>query len=317
MSASRTLRVATYNLYLGADLSLIIGDDPSGEGLREVLRQLAATDFSTRVRTIAEILRRERLDMVGLQEVCSWSADGVVFSDFLSALLSELEVCGEPYAIVSSVVTFGGATTVPLDDGQHEVAVTGSNVLLRRSGSDVAARDAGTGLFGSALTTEIVGRAAVRITRGWCAAWCDVGGVEVLVVDTHAEAYDPEPRDAQRDELLQAVDRLCGSGPAVLLGDFNARPAEVGMSPPYVDAWTAAGTDGHAGVAPGGDPGATCGQRADLTNPLSALTERIDYVFVRGLQVRAAHRAGHRAEDRTPDGLWCSDHVAVVAELTL
>jgi endonuclease/exonuclease/phosphatase family metal-dependent hydrolase len=60
----------------------------------------------------------------------------------------------------------------------------------------------------------------------------------------------------------------------VVVGDFNAQPRAVGMPPPYVDAWTAAGNDP--------DGGFTCGQGAVLDNPESRLDERIDYVFVRG-----------------------------------
>ena len=56
-------------------------------------------------------------------------------------------------------------------------------------------------------------------------------------------------------------------------------------------------------------------QRPDLANAESELTHRIDYVWVRGAEVTSACRAGHRQQDRTPNGLWPSDHAAVVARI--
>ena len=69
--------------------------------------------------------------------------------------------------------------------------------------------------------------------------------------------------------------------------------------------------------AAGGDPpgGLTCGQSGDLSNPEPDLRDRIDYVFTRGLAVRTCRVVGGRPQDRTPSGLWPSDHAAVVAEL--
>lgn len=312
-TGTAALRVATYNLYLGADLSLVLGEGGDA-GLDEVLRQLGATTFSERAESIARILTREQLDVVALQEVCLWRLDEEVMSDFLADLLAALDRIGDPFEPVTSVATFAGSVSLEVEGVARRVGVVGSNVILRRAGSDVSVREAGAGLFSNALETVAPGGATLSITRGWCAAWCAVGDREVLVVDTHTEAYDAASRDAQRDELLSAVEALGGSAPVVLLGDFNATPDTVGMPSAYVDAWVAGGPPDD--TAPGDAvPGATCGQQPDLSNSDGALAMRIDYVFVRGLRVIAARRAGHRPEERTPGGLWPSDHVAVVAEL--
>jgi endonuclease/exonuclease/phosphatase family metal-dependent hydrolase len=128
----------------------------------------------------------------------------------------------------------------------------------------------------------------------------------VVVVNSHTEAYDDLSRDAQRDELVALLgDPGC---PVVVLGDLNATPDAVGMPAPYVDAWTEAGRDPLAGP--------TCGQAADLRNRTSSLSQRIDYVFVRDLDVLDAHVVGSDERDRTlPDRLWPSDHAGVVARL--
>ena len=318
---SRRLRVATYNLYLGADLSLVLGVEEPEElpsRLGEVMRQLGVTSFAGRARTIARVLVEQELDIVGLQEVCTWRFDGETVSDFRQELLAALEELGEPFEPVCEIDTFAGSGHVDGPSGEHLVEITGANLVLRRTGSEVTATDAGAGLFADALRLEAPGGTTVAISRGWCAARCDVGGTEVLVVDTHTEAYHAGSRDAQRDELLDAVESLAASSPVVLLGDFNATPDRVGLPPEYVDAWSAAvARPDLEGVADGGADGATCGQRADLANDASHLDHRIDYVWVRDAQVLAASRAGHREQDRTEGGLWPSDHAAVVADVLL
>ena len=313
--------MATYNLYLGADLGLVLGvEDPEElpSRLGEVMRQLGVTSFGGRAGAIARVLVEQDLDVAGLQEVCTWRFDGEVVADFRQELLAALEELGEPFEAVCEVATFSGAGHVDGPAGEHLVEITGSNLLLRRVGSTVSAVDGGSGLFADALRLEALGGTTVTIARGWCAARCEVDGHEVVVVDTHTEAYDAGSRDAQRDELLAAVDSVAGDAAVVLLGDFNATPEQVGLPEAYVDAWSgAAARPDLEGVVEGGVEGATCGQRPDLANERSELTHRIDYVWVRGAEVRAAARAGHREQDRTEGGLWPSDHAAVVAELVL
>jgi endonuclease/exonuclease/phosphatase (EEP) superfamily protein YafD len=93
----------------------------------------------------------------------------------------------------------------------------------------------------------------------------------------------------------------------VVVGDFNAAPASVGMPAGFKDAWVAGGDGG---------PGHTCGQAPDLTNPETLLAERIDYVWVRGADVEGCRLVGHLDSDRTTDaGLWPSDHAGVVCAL--
>ena len=77
----------------------------------------------------------------------------------------------------------------------------------------------------------------------------------------------------------------------------------------FVDAWTTTNGD---------DAGFTWGHAADLRNPEPTLTERIDFVLTRGgITASSANRVGHEREDRTPSGLWPSDHAGVWALLQL
>lgn len=310
----RALRVASYNLYLGADLTHVFGLGRSGDpdaDLAEVLRQLGATAFERRVGAVAAVLADARPDLVGLQEVCQWWVDGELVSDYADLLVAALAGLGAAYEVVTSEPTFRGGGRFPasLDLPWEQVDLAGRNVLLRRlDGPARVVRTVG-GAFADALVTPIVRNDDVRVLRSWCGAVCEVGGREVLCVTTHTEAYSAEHRDAQRQQLLREVGAL--PLPQVLLGDFNAPPAEVDMPAPWVDAWVAAGHDSE-------DPaGHTCCQDAALDGAQSALRERIDYVWVRGLEVTACARRGGDAADRTPEGMWPSDHAAVVADLVV
>jgi endonuclease/exonuclease/phosphatase family metal-dependent hydrolase len=209
--------------------------------------------------------------------------------------------------------TFHGWGVVPLDGQEVKLDLAGSNTVLRRVDSRVEVEATASGLFGNALTVPVSGfQIEATLDRGWSAARCCVPGepgVRFSFVDTHTEAYDDAARDIQRDELLGTLTHETET--VVIVGDFNAVPGTIGMPERFVDAWVAAG---HPTEGP---EAATCGQAGDLSNEESTLRDRIDYVWVRGAEVRSATRIGVRPDDRTPAGLWPSDHAGVVAELEL
>lgn len=310
-----TLRVATYNLYLGADLTVVfdVADAHElGRQARLVLDQVLATDFPSRARAVARILVRERVDVVGLQEVARWSrvVEGVgggeqheVWLDFADELLAALEEAGATYDIHACTENFRGGARVA---GAAAMSVLGHNLVLVRRGSGVTVLAEGTADFSRTLdvVTPMPGLVLnVARSYGWVDAELD--GARFRFVNTHAEAWDEEIRNAQRDQMLAGVGDP--GHPVVVVGDFNAPPEAVGMPEEYVDAWAVAGR--------GGD-GSTCCAGADLAGD-AGLRQRIDYVWVRGAEVAGCRVVGDRPEDRTPDGLWPSDHAGVVAELLL
>jgi endonuclease/exonuclease/phosphatase family metal-dependent hydrolase len=310
------IRVATYNLYVGADLALLFGATDAAslaERVAEVRAQLTATSFEDRAVALARILARERPDVVGLQEVARWSTaplgrDGsrgeeTVHADFLPTLLAELEHAGCRYDARAANPNFTGGLGV--GHGTW-MGVSVANVTLVRPGAGWTLKAERTGDFAHThdVVTAMPGL-AFAVARSWGAVEVEHDGRRLLVVNTHTEAYDKATRDAQRDELLAVLRDV--PLPVVLVGDLNAPPDEVGVPQPYVDAWTAA--TGGAGL--------TCGQRGDLANPDSQLHGRIDYVFVRGARVLDCRTVGDRPEDRSPGGLWPSDHAGVVADLEL
>ena len=314
-SGGAPFRVATYNLYLGADLTLVLGTQGPEEirdNLTEVLRQIEATAFPKRVQALAALIAHERVDLVGLQEVCTWSADGAPLWDFQADLLGALETAGEPYDLVVEQSTFRGSGDVHTRQGNGiptRLNLAGSNVVLRRRASHVNVVETDSGVFAEALSLPALGAGEVAITRGWCRAECIVDDERFAFVNTHTEAHDQRSREGQRDELLTAL--APHPGPMVVVGDFNSLPDEVGMPVEFVDAWIAAGNAGE------GPEAATCGQRPDLTNDESMLTDRIDYVWVRELDVSGCRRSGADPADRSAAGLWPSDHAGLVAEVQL
>ncbi|HEX6247277.1 MAG TPA: endonuclease/exonuclease/phosphatase family protein [Nocardioidaceae bacterium] len=305
-----TIRVATYNLYLGADLTVVFDSADEvdlADRARVVLDQVVATDFVGRAEALARLLVRERVDVVGLQEVARWSRDvgsgpPEVWLDFLVELLSALSRTGAGYDVHACTENFRGGAEVA---GATSMSVLGHNVVLVRRGSGIRVLAERTGDFTRTLdvVTPMPGL-VLNVARSW--GWLDaeVDGRPFRFVNTHLEAWDADVRAAQRDQLLLEIDDP--GVPVVVVGDFNAEPAEVGMPEEYVDAWAVAGE---------GD-GLTCGQAADLTGE-SSLGERIDYVFVRDARVERSWVVGHRDEDRAASGLWPSDHAGVVAEVTL
>lgn len=329
------LRVATWNVYLGADLSVVFsvsGQDDLADRFRAVRDQVLATDFPARAEAIAALLVRERVDVVGLQEVARWSrtvedvgggSRQEVWLDFLALLLAALERAGAAYDAHASSRSFRGGARVP---GGESMSVVGHNVVLVRRGSGVTVLAVERGDFARTLEVSSAGvpDLVLDVARSW--AWVDAqrDGATFRFVNTHTEVWDPRVRDAQREEVLAAVGDP--GWPVVLMGDLNATPEQVGMPEGYVDAWEVAGD---------GTTGATSGQAPGLTNPTSGLERRIDYVFVRGAAISGCRVVGDRPEDRArcsdagdprSDGdgarrdgglLWPSDHAGVVATLSL
>jgi endonuclease/exonuclease/phosphatase family metal-dependent hydrolase len=304
---SKSVVVATYNLYLGADLSIVLGARPDAEmasNLDEVQRQLLATSFDQRVGLVADAVAPHAPDLLGLQEVCTWTLEGQTMWDFGALLLKELEDRGLAYEVVCEVRTFGGTAELAAGSGiPGRIELSGSNVVLRRADSAVRVGETGGGLFGEALGVHSLNSDDLAIVRGWCGASCEVDGQPFAFLNTHTEAYDEASRNTQRDELLAAA--AGWAGPLVVVGDFNARPESVGMPDELLDAWAVGGAG----------PGFTCCQAPDLGNDVSELFERIDYVWVRGAEVETVALLGDQPAAGTQR--WPSDHAGVVARLTL
>jgi endonuclease/exonuclease/phosphatase family metal-dependent hydrolase len=294
-----------------------------------------ATNFPERARALADEIAAAHPHLVGLQEVTLWrsripadttplNADHIEY-DFLATLLAELADRGKAYAAVATVQNAdaeapGATSSSPT--GLQDIRITDHDVIIARTDLpatvfSVAHPQSGKFAKQLSIPNPILGR--IGIPRGWAAVDVSLHGDTIRVVSTHLEALHPDTQVAQGHELLTGP--LNATLPTVLLGDLNSaaeggRPG-VSDTPTYrnllaagfVDAWT---------TKRGNEAGFTWGQAEDLRNPTSTLTERIDFILTRGgLKASSVNRVGDDPADRTPSGLWPSDHAGVWAVLHL
>ncbi|MEV8530287.1 endonuclease/exonuclease/phosphatase family protein [Streptomyces sp. NPDC051211] len=339
---SAPLRVLTRNLYLGADLAPVLAatsQETLVQAVTTVYANVQATDFPERAEALADEIADSDPHLVGLQEAVLWLSQTPagpgrathVEYDFLQILLDELASRGKHYEAVASVTVgsdFEAPRALP-GGGLQDIRLTDRDVLLART--DLPARafsvdNAQSGVFQNhvEICRPAFGcpdvTAPLRIRRGWVAADATVRGRTARVVSTHLEPSSPAVQEAQAGELLAGP--LDTKLPTVLLGDLNSAAGGVGATPGtntqtynrllaagFTDAWTA---------TRGRDPGFTCCQAANLRNAASSLTQRIDYVLFRGkVTALKTDRVGAEQADRTPSGLWPSDHAGVRSVLKL
>ena len=195
-----------------------------------------------------------------------------------------------------------------------DVRLTQRNAILVKAGlpaDELVVSDVSAGLYATYLTVATVG-GPVADRRGWTAVDVTVNRRSFRFVNTHLDSTVPVIRQAQTGELLAGP--AATSQPVVLVGDLNSAPGE---APPsayatllgagFVDAWTQANPS---------DPGLTCCHAEDLLNPAPTFDTRIDHVLTRpGIEVARAAVVGIDPDNRTPSGLWPSDHAGLVATL--
>ena len=319
----RQVTVMTQNLFLGTDLTPIY-TSPSlpvlfarvGAGWAQV----QANDFPARAQAIAEQIAAAQPDLVGLQEAELFRTDvppdgsathaTTEAYDFIKLLVAALAERGLAY---EPVATFEG-TDVELPAGlppTMDVRFSDRVSVLARADektADLKLSDPQFGTYPTGLPlTTVFG--SFTVPRGWASVDVKIRGKSFRFVTTHLEAFSPLPRNAQAAELLSGPANT--DLPVVAVGDFNSGP---GTDP------TAYGilTGGGLVDAWNGGPGLTCCHPVDLHNPSTTLTKRVDLVLTRGgFQTVSADVVGEDPADRTPGGLWSSDHAGVVATLSL
>ncbi len=333
--------VATYNLYLGADLAPLFGATSVPElvaAAGQVVAAVDATDFPARVEVIADLIADERPDVAGLQEVALWeTAPGTAAApgefwvryDFLATLLAELADRGVPYEAVATNTNFTGVQPIAFggeeDDGFPDsqwARFADRDVIIARADSYGVSVDRSS-VTEAAFETPLILPSAVPgvpdfvVPRGYSSVDVTAEGETLRFVNTHLEAFAQDVRVAQATELAGVV--TVSPHPVVLVGDVNSAPPGCGSSSAAFEVLLAAGLVESWPAADPDDPcgGFTSPQAADLRNAESLLDERIDVVMYDRDAWRAkdAEVIGDEQEDRTAGGLWPSDHAGSVAEL--
>src|SRR5262245_28282363 len=156
------------------------------------------------------------------------------------------------------------------------------------------------------------------VPRGWIAVDGTRRGRPFRFVTTHLESVSGTVQLTQAIELLQGP--LSTTIPVVLAGDLNVNAAshdraetvayQSFLDAGFAEAWTT--------LVPN-DPGFTWPLHGeDPFTPVTTPSQRIDLVLFHGaLTARGIVRIGASAAERTPSGLWPSDHAGVVASLDL
>jgi len=341
------VKVMTLNLYLGTDLFKLQNMNPSKpwEIMTEIgdrVIEMVATDFPSRAKRLAEEIGRYEPDLIGLQEVNlirlqfpgdfllgnPEPADWVLY-DYLAILLKALKEQGMVYNVavsqenidieVPAVVSREGIGNFSFD-----VRLTDRDVILARSGVTIS--NTTMRHYTNNLLIRF-GGFSLKVPKGFEAVDAVIDGRTYRFVNTHLEVKEMDEGVTQTLQAQELVDELEQQTlPVILVGDFNSGPTDQGMSPyfilseaGFIDTWKLRG----CGAA---DPGYTCCQAADLSNTDSELSERIDIVWLRNnlgflpysvIGRTEAQVVGNLPEDRTPSGLWPSDHAGVVTELEI
>lgn len=308
----KSFRIMTWNIYFGADLTPLINTTPEQvpQVVTKIFNQLQQTNFPARAKAIAKQICRRKPDLIGLQEVALWtvqSPKGNSVINFLDILLKNLKELGLSYNVVAINRNF--RDRLPSSTGDI-IGILDRDVILARCKSPFKFSNIQENNFKTNLVVPI-GNQPFTVLRGWSSVDISLYGKSFRLVNTHLEGESQEVRLAQGKELLKGP----GSTelPLIFIGDFNSNAD--GMESPTYDMLIDAGFMDGWDIS-GKGPGFTAFQARDLLNPISTLSKRIDLILLRNsFNVRKINTVGDRQRDRTPQGLWTSDHAGVAATL--
>lgn len=315
--------------YIPMDLSVGFTQAQARIGVALLLLVVAGATLATRVRTRTGATRQtwafaaiaSVLSLFGLfagTRAGEPVESGASFIRFLSYNIhSSYDVEGRfDIEAIAEVIEGSGASVVGLQEvprGRLLSGVTDELTLLaRRLGFEHVAFFGTTDpTWGNAILSRFpilsvdrayLPQAGTLLRRGYLGATLDVGGREILFISTHLQHInDPGIHDEAPEEDLYPVHteqieailtEWGGREPAVMAGDFNARPGwrqiEELLAGGWVDAWAEAG-DGEGFTSSSLDP-----------------QYRIDYIF---------HTPDLVAVDAGVIRSRASDHFAVAADI--
>lgn len=331
------LNVMTRNLYLGADVNRLLAPADPSVPLPVIAAQtwgvVQQTNFPERAAAIADEIKRTRPHLIGLQECALYRIQNPgdvlvgnpvpatdVALDMLDVLLDELAARGLHYTAVA--ISEGIDIELPMVTGATpegeptfgDIRLTDREVILARNGVQIG--DVVEQQYQAAVPVSLSG-IDITIPRAYASAEATYAGRTIRFVTTHLETGSiPQVQSLQGAELAATV--VADPLPVVLVGDFNS-DANGTTTDTYLDLVGSGLVDAY-GTANPGQPGFTGSQEEDLLTSPSALNRRIDLVFVReadGILPLWADIVGDEESDRTPSGLWPSDHAGVAASVVL
>lgn len=316
------VKVMTYNVNEGTDFVEVLSAKTPPEFLQAVqttLNNIDSTNPPLRMQAVASEIARTRPDLVGLQEVTTWSVGGKVRYDMLQELLSALNNLGQQYVPVLVVNEF--VLEAPLPDLVTMVKGEDHDVILARvMGTDMELSNIQHAPF-SVLLPVPTPVGTLIIVRGWGSVDVTVHRKTFRFIVSHLESFSAAFPVTLQIQEAQAQELVLGpagtSLPVIIAVDANADA--LGNDPTiatyhlilsfgFGDAWAAV----HPDLA-----GATWGFMPDPNDTRPTIHQRIDYVFFNnGIRALTAQLAGQRAQEKV-GGLWPSDHAGVRATLLM
>jgi hypothetical protein len=250
--------------------------------------------------------------------------------DYLDTLLSELNERPLHYAPVAVTQNYDAEFPADTDPGEgqylRDIRLTDRDVILARTDlpkAELKLSNIQEANFAHNVSLQI-GNTGQSITlyRGWGSVDAKVEDGSFRFINTHLEPESTIPgvndvQVAQGEEILEGPANT--NRPVILAGDYNSR-AGGGGTPTYDNLINSGFTDAWSVKHPG-ELGNTWGHQEDLRDTTTELTQRLDLVLFRdgppedGLCAVDADVIGDNLSDRTPSGLWPSDHAGVVATL--
>jgi endonuclease/exonuclease/phosphatase family metal-dependent hydrolase len=325
-AADPTIRIMTQNLYHGSEFDELVAARTPEEFVAAVTRayqKILANKPSERMAAIAQEIVRFNADIVGLQEASILRTGKVspateVKFDLVQLLIAELAKLGQDYTIVG--ILPGGDSEAPTALG-FLARLTVQDAIIARVNSDLKLSNLQVQRYfaQSAVTSPVVGPLANP--AGWISIDAKTHGRSLRIVTTHLPLiadFNPAVPLANARELVATAGNT--NLPVVLIGDFNT-PANLPSHPLYAiyaDLIDAGFTDAWSQANPK-DPGLSCCQAPDLSNPQSILSVRFDLALLRGrIRAHKARLVGNLPSDRTaPSFLWPSDHAGLAVTLTV
>ncbi|WGR73306.1 MULTISPECIES: RICIN domain-containing protein [unclassified Bradyrhizobium] len=327
--------IMTQNIDQGNEATLRTG---TPDAFAKFFTETVDTKPKDRAAAIAKEIRANQPDLVALQEVSILRkgsgptpndpkiAATEVVHDQLQLLRDALNELNEHYETVAVIPNsdLQSSTSSPLN---FVVRLTDRTVILKRASSNRLK-------LSNVQVEEYWGKPEVGPFRtfGWGSVDVEVGAFKFRFVVTHLTPPQPNLPDpiavqrAQALELIQSAGKpdLPGGSvlPVVYAGDFNT---VAGLDTYKILVHDSGGIDAWKKVnpmalcpepRPTGDHdrgGCTCCQAPNLSDPTPQLDHRIDLVIVPpSINVGEARLIGTLPADRTPSGLWPSDHAGVV-----
>ena len=276
------LRVMTYNVYEGADLSIAFSAQTQQEFLIAVgaiLANVQATNPPARAAAIARQIGKAQPTLISLQEVTKWS----------TCPTADFQTCSGPVLVLYK---------------QRSAILARADI----DPSELQTSNIQSAQYSAYLPLMILGR-DFSVHRAWISTDVRFHETSFRLIDTQLESFHPGVNYLQGQELingpaateLPVVIGMDANSPANLSGDEFYPTYANFIGSGFDDAWLEANP---------GTPGLT----SNLL--MLPLTKRIDLVLLHGrLTADAAALFGARPSDKTASGLWPSDHVGVAVRL--